>query len=505
VRDAAALDMLQAMNTGHDGSLTTIHSNSPRDSLSRLETITMMAGMELSPKSIREQISSAIQLIVHQQRLKDGSRRFTHVTEIEGMDMPEMGAYAYVENPNLIGRTHFARFLAEKRYVSDVRSAFQHYLVSGKPGYVLGEINVSVGDVLMFQLSGGTTNVPKIIPRHHGEFLGVSRAKYTRSMMDENMVVLYALPLIHTAGLISILYPTILLNGTYVMMQRMDARTFFTLVERERVTNSVSIGPAANQMLEYSDVRKHDLSSLRLLTNFDGSEAMERHTGATCMNVYGIGEGLLLSPDPTSPKDIRFNTVGWPISPLDEVRLLEPGTEREVSEGELGEVCFRGPTMLRGYFKMPDLNQTIFTSDGFFRTGDILTMQSIDEHPCFSFRGRIRDNISRGGEKFGAEEVETIIGRHPDIVDVKVVAMPDRLYGERACAFLIIAPDRPTPTVQSLGEFLVGEGLAKFKLPERIELIDQFPVTKVGKVDKQVLRTMIADKLERERFAGTGG
>jgi non-ribosomal peptide synthetase component E (peptide arylation enzyme) len=254
-----------------------------------------------------------------------------------------------------------------------------------------------------------------------------------------------------------------------------------------------------------SDVRKHDLSSLRLLTNFDGSEAMERHTGATSMNVYGIGEGLLLSPDPTSPKDIRFNTVGWPISPLDEVRLLEPGTEREVSEGELGEVCFRGPTMLRGYFKMPDLNQTIFTSDGFFRTGDILTMQSIDEHPCFSFRGRIRDNISRGGEKFGAEEVETIIGRHPDIVDVKVVAMPDRLYGERACAFLIIAPDRPTPTVQSLGEFLVGEGLAKFKLPERIELIDQFPVTKVGKVDKQVLRTMIADKLERERFAGTGG
>ena len=86
VRDAAALDMLQAMNTGHDGSISTIHSNSPRDSLSRLETITLMAGMDLSPRSIREQIASAIQLIVHQQRLKDGSRRFTHVTEIEGME-----------------------------------------------------------------------------------------------------------------------------------------------------------------------------------------------------------------------------------------------------------------------------------------------------------------------------------------------------------------------------------------------------------------------------------
>jgi pilus assembly protein CpaF len=85
-RGAEALDMLQAMNTGHDGSISTIHSNSPRDSLSRLETITMMAGMDLSPKSIREQVSSAIQLIVHQQRLKDGSRRLTHVTEVAGME-----------------------------------------------------------------------------------------------------------------------------------------------------------------------------------------------------------------------------------------------------------------------------------------------------------------------------------------------------------------------------------------------------------------------------------
>jgi pilus assembly protein CpaF len=86
VRGAEALDMLQAMNTGHDGSISTIHSNSPRDSLARLETITMMAGMEISSKAIREQVSSAIQLIVHQQRLKDGSRRFTHVTELSGME-----------------------------------------------------------------------------------------------------------------------------------------------------------------------------------------------------------------------------------------------------------------------------------------------------------------------------------------------------------------------------------------------------------------------------------
>ena len=88
VRDAAALDMLQAMNTGHDGSLTTVHSNSPRDSLARLETMVLMAGIDLPQRAIREQMASAINLIIHQARLKDGSRRITHVTEVQGMEGP---------------------------------------------------------------------------------------------------------------------------------------------------------------------------------------------------------------------------------------------------------------------------------------------------------------------------------------------------------------------------------------------------------------------------------
>jgi pilus assembly protein CpaF len=86
VRGAEALDMLQAMNTGHDGSISTIHANSPRDVLSRLETMTMMAGMDLTVRAVREQVASAVQLIVHQARMKDGSRRFTHITEIVGME-----------------------------------------------------------------------------------------------------------------------------------------------------------------------------------------------------------------------------------------------------------------------------------------------------------------------------------------------------------------------------------------------------------------------------------
>ncbi len=363
----------------------------------------------------------------------------------------------------------------------------------------LATVDVTIADVLMFQLSGGTTSVPKIIPRCHGEFLGVARNKTIRSSMDTDLVGLYALPLIHTAGMISMLYPCILMTGTLVLMQRMEAKTFFTLIERERVTHSVSIGPAANQMLEYDGIQRHDRSSLRLLTNFDGSEAMERHVGVPCLNVYGIGEGLLTSSEITSSKELRYDTVGWPLSPYDEIRLVEPGTDREVEPGELGELCFRGPSMIRGYYKMPEVNLASYTHDGFFRTGDVMARQFYGEQVSYCFRGRMRDNINRGGEKFGAEEVETIIGRHPDVLDVKVVAMPDRMYGEKACAFLILVPGAKTPSVTELGEFLIKEGLAKFKLPERIETINSFPVTRVGKVDKQVLRTLITNKLAQEQ------
>ncbi len=111
IRDDAALDMLQAMNTGHDGSMTTLHSNSPRDTLSRLETMIMMAGMELPAKAIREQVSSAIDLVVHEERMRDGSRKVVAITEVSGMEgdvitMTDIFAFEQtgIENGKIMGR-----------------------------------------------------------------------------------------------------------------------------------------------------------------------------------------------------------------------------------------------------------------------------------------------------------------------------------------------------------------------------------------------------------------
>jgi salicylate---[aryl-carrier protein] ligase len=366
----------------------------------------------------------------------------------------------------------------------------------------LASVEIGTEDVLTFQLSGGTTGVPKIIPRFHAEYMGSARDWARRQCMDDNVVQLYALPLIHNAGQIASLFPALVMGGTTVLMPRMDPKVFCEWVERQRVTHSMNIGPALAQMLDYADAPRHDLSSVTLLTSFNRCDLLERHLNVPCANLFGITEGVLMVSAPDAPREARHQTVGQPVSDLDEIRLLEPGTEREVPFGAPGELCFRGPSTTRGYFRMPEVNRSSFTADGFFRTGDIMRAQRIGGRACYSFEGRIKDNIDRGGEKFGAEEVENLIGRHPHVADVKVVAMPDRMYGEKACAYVIMRPGHALLTVQEIGAYLVSLGLAKFKLPERVEPIAVFPLTRVGKVDKAALRQHIADKLDAERLEG---
>ena len=153
---------------------------------------------------------------------------------------------------------------------------------------------------------------------------------------------------------------------------------------------------------------------------------------------------------------------------------------------------------MTNYYADPETTRTSFTSDGFFRSGDLMRAHRMDGLICYSFEGRIKDNINRGGEKIGAEEIEGLVVQHPDIMDVRIVAMPDPFYGEKACAYLIMHTGKRAPTVPELGEFLLKMGIAKYKLPERIETIDAFPLTKVGKADKAKMRAMIAEKLAEE-------
>jgi non-ribosomal peptide synthetase component E (peptide arylation enzyme) len=356
----------------------------------------------------------------------------------------------------------------------------------------------SPDDVLMFQLSGGSTGLPKIIPRMHSEYLGSALALAKAYELDENDVGMWALPLIHNAGMLFTVIPTAVTRRTNVIRNSFDVGKFLEAISKHRVTFTGSIGPVAPRIMEFPRIGDYDLSSLRQLFTLSRADALEGHVGIISGNMFGITEGLLTASAPSDPEEARHRGCGRPIAPGDEVRLLKPGSEEEVSLGEVGELAFRGPNTLVGYFNDPNANETCFTSDGFFRTGDLLRAFIVNGKINYAFEGRIKDNINRGGEKIGAEELENLIASHPDVLDARVVAMPDKIYGEKVCAYVVPRPGHNAPSVKTLGEFLLEAGIAKYKLPERVESITAFPVTRVGKVDKAAMRADIAKKLADE-------
>ncbi len=362
----------------------------------------------------------------------------------------------------------------------------------------LADVQLSPADVLSFQLSGGTTGVPKIIPRFHGEYLAHATFCARHYEMDEDSVFLWALPLMHNAGQLYALMPTLTLGRSTVLMPSVDIARMLELVETHRVTHTASIGPIAPQIMAYPDLHKHDLSSLKLFFTMTRADMLEKKINVPCSNLFGITEGLLLGSPPSASTQIRHDTNGTSGCSFDEIRVLVPDTEAPVAEGQAGELCFRGPSSVRGYYKAPEANAAAFTSDGFCRTSDIVTAHVMEGKTYYRFEGRFRDNVNRGGEKIGCEEVEAYVSKHPSILDAKLIAMPDPVYGEKGCVFVILQPGATAPTVGELAGHLVAQGLAKFKCPERIEVVDAFPVTRVGKVDKPAMKKHIAELLANE-------
>jgi 2,3-dihydroxybenzoate-AMP ligase len=207
-----------------------------------------------------------------------------------------------------------------------------------------------------------------------------------------------------------------------------------------------------------------------------------------------MAEGLINYTRPDDPEEVVVETQGRPLSSHDEIRIVDPDGGL-VAEGEAGALETRGPYTLRGYYRAAEHNRRAFTADGFYRTGDVVRM-----HPSGNLvvEGRVKDFINRGGEKISAEEIENLMLGHPRVVNVAAVAMPDPEMGERTCAYVVTTPGERLELEELVG-FLDARRLARFKLPERLELLDALPLTSVGKVDKKRLREDIAGKLDRER------
>jgi len=218
--------------------------------------------------------------------------------------------------------------------------------------------------------------------------------------------------------------------------------------------------------------------------------------GPVLTQVFGMAEGLVCCTRKGDAQEVLVETQGRPVSPDDEIRVVDDDG-REVPPGEIGELICRGPYTIRGYYRAEEHNRVAFTADGFYRTGDLVRL-----HPSGNLviEGRKKDLINRGGEKISAEEVENLILAHPAVLNAAVVAMPDPVLGERACAYAVLHPGAAL-TLESLTGFLEEKRIAKFKLPERLELATEFPLSPFGKVSKQKLVEIISAKLAAEQQA----
>ena len=352
--------------------------------------------------------------------------------------------------------------------------------------------------VAMFQLSGGTTSIPKIIPRFNNEYFYNMDAFAEWYYYDENTVTFMPLQVIHNAAMVTTVFPVLLRGGEAVVTAKVDPPTVFGLLQERKPTYFGIVGAALSRMAQIGARDLLPLKQVKGVLSPNAGRKTEEVLGVKGLQLFGMTEGLIAYCRPTDPEEARLNTIGRPISEWDEVRILAPGTENDVAPGETGEMVSRGPYTFCGYYDAEERNKEAFTSDGFFRSGDLMSAHEIAGQVYYSFDGRLKDIISRGGEKINCEEVEQAASRHPGIASIMIVAMPDPDYDERACAFVVPSGNGDTPDVKGLMEFLVGEGLAKFKCPERIEIIDEFPTTASAKPSKPLLREMIQAKLVAE-------
>lgn len=354
----------------------------------------------------------------------------------------------------------------------------------------------SASDVAFLQLSGGTTGLPKLIPRTHDDYIYSLRLSAEICLVDENSVYLAVLPIAHNYPLSSPgILGTIYAGGKVVLARGASPDEVFPLIQLEQVTITAVVPPLALIWLDAAVSRSPDFSHLQVLqvggAKFSAEVArrVSLTLGCKLQQVFGMAEGLVNYTRLDDPEEVIVNTQGRPMSPYDEIRLVDED-DCEVELGQVGHLQTRGPYTIRGYYKAEEHNAKSFTTDGFYRTGDLASQSSMGN---LVVEGRDKDQINRGGDKVAAEELENHILAHLGVHDVAVVAMPDEFLGERTCAFII--PHESSLTSAEIKAFLRERGLAVYKIPDRVEFMNSFPKTRVGKVSKKALRELISEKL----------
>lgn len=357
----------------------------------------------------------------------------------------------------------------------------------------------SPDSVALFLLSGGTTGLPKLIARTHNDYACNVRENVRIGGFDASTRYLVVMPAAHNfplacPGLLGALF----VGGSVILLPSPEPGRALATIAAERITVTAAVPAVAQKWIEYVGEHPEAAPTTLRVIEVGGSRMPDEIAarvrpvlGATLQQVFGMAEGLINMTRLDDSDEVITHTQGRPVCAADEILILDDEGE-EVPAGVPGLLYTRGPYTPRGYYAAPDHNDRSFRADGgWYGSGDIVVVRPDGN---LIVAGRDKDIINRGGENISAEEVENFAYQHPAVELAAAVAMPDAEVGERVCLY-VVARRGATVQLDDIVGIMSGAGCARFKYPERLEIVQQLPTTKIGKIDKKLLRDDIAVRL----------
>ena len=374
-------------------------------------------------------------------------------------------------------------------------------LIDGAPLPPLRPHRMDANEVMRMAFTSGTTGNPKGVTHSCNTTLPACRILNTAMRVTEREVFLIYLPLGLNWGYLTLLQ-AIMAGARAVLLDRFGARAALELIERERVTFIPSAPASIIAMLNDPELARFDLRSLRVVITGGAScpvetiRAFRARMPGHLIELYGMLEtGFHTFTRFEDDPEAVAGTIGRPAEGMG-LRIID-GDGRDVPPGMEGEIAADGPSVHLGYHKNPAANAELFTADGWFRTGDLGVLE-----PSGNVRivGRLKEMINRGGKKFFPREIEEILYTHPKVLHAAIVGVPDPRLGERNCLCVIPRPGAAL-SLDEVVRFLKDD-VATYKLPEELEVFDEFPFTPTGKIQRHALTRQVLARREGAARAG---
>ncbi|MBU2644648.1 fatty acid--CoA ligase family protein, partial [bacterium] len=349
---------------------------------------------------------------------------------------------------------------------------------------------------------------PKGCPLSHNNWAGMSYLQGAAGFKAGD-TFLTAGPLVNMASVGTVLMPWTIFGGKIVLHHPFDPGIFIQQIIQEQVNYTLLVPAVANAIAKHPLVDKFDLSSLRCITvgsaqpSLIAMQEFKKRWDVDTGNTWGQNEGTGivsgLEDTPEMEKRVdHFPQFGKPgsqwkskASRFVKVKIIDPEEKELTAVGDVGELVYKGPGVIAGYYKNPEATRRSFTSDGFFKTGDQF---QIKENGYISFYERSKDIVIRGGYNISSQEIENYLMSHPKVQEVAVVSMPDEILGEKMCVYAVPMPGE-TLALSDLTSHMAELGIAKYKYPERLEIVEIIPRNPVGKILKNELRNDIRQKI----------